>query len=72
MDELYPAVFAQLAALAQELYEKTGIADALDLGGGFGISYRSGFSGPDPNACAAAIQKQMQSLRKRFAALRCK
>ena len=64
MDEnFYPAVFAQLAALAQELYEKTGIAaDALDLGGGFGISYRSGFSGPDPNACAAAIQKQMQSL----------
>ena len=61
--DFYPAVFAQLAALAQELYEKTGIAaDALDLGGGFGVSYRPGFSGPDPGACAGAIREQMQTL----------
>ena len=64
MDEdFYPAIFAQLAALAQELYEKTGIAaDAIDLGGGFGISYRPDFSGPEPDACASAIQTQIQSL----------
>ena len=61
--EFYPAVFAQLAALAQELYGKTGIAaDALDLGGGFGVSYRPGFSGPDPGACADVIRMQIQSL----------
>ena len=61
--EFYPAVFAQLAALAQELYEKTGIAaDVVDLGGGFGVSYRPGFSGPDPGACAGAIRTQIQSL----------
>lgn len=36
MDEdFYPAIFAQLAALAQTLYEKTGAAaDAIDLGDG--------------------------------------
>ena len=64
MDEnFYPAVFEQLAALAQELYEKTGItADAVDLGGGFGVSYRPGYSGPGPDVCADAIQKQRQSL----------
>ena len=45
MDEdFYPAIFAQLAALAQTLYEKTGAAaDAIDLGDGFGVSYRPGF-----------------------------
>ena len=39
MDEdFYPAIFAQLAALAQTLYEKTdAAADAIDLGGGFGV-----------------------------------
>ena len=54
MDEdFYPAIFAQLAALAQTLYEKTdAAADAIDLGGGFGVSYRPGFSGPEPDACA--------------------
>ncbi len=64
MDEdFYPAVFAQLAALAQELYEKTGIAaDALDLGGGFGVSYRTDFSGPEPGVCANAIRAQRMSL----------
>lgn len=64
MDEdFYPAIFAQLSALAQELYEKTGVAaDAIDLGGGLGISYRPGFSGPEPDKCAAAIQSRMQSL----------
>ena len=61
--DFYPAVFAQLAALAQELYGKTGIAaDALDLGGGLGISYRPGFSEPDPGACAGAIRTQIQEL----------
>lgn len=61
--DFYPAIFAQLAALAQELYEKTGIAaDTLDLGGGFGVSYRPGFPGPDPGACADAIRTQMQLL----------
>ena len=61
--DFYPAIFAQLAALAQELYEKTGIAaDALDLGGGFGISYRPGFPGPEPEACAGAIRTQIQAL----------
>lgn len=64
MDEnFYPAVFAQLAALARELYEKTGIAaDAIDLGGGLGVSYRPGFPGPEPDACAEAIRTQLQSL----------
>lgn len=64
MDEaFYPAIFAQLAALAQTLYERTGIlADALDLGGGFGISYRPGFAGPSLPACAAAIGRQRQTL----------
>lgn len=61
--DFYPAVFAQLAALAQELYEKTGIAaDALNLGGGFGVSYRPGFPGPEPEACADAIRTQIQAL----------
>ena len=61
--DFYPAIFAQLAALAQELYEKTGIAaEALDLGGGFGISYRPGFPGPEPEACAGAIRTQIQAL----------
>ena len=64
MDEaFYPAIFAQLAALAQELYEKAGAAvDAIDLGGGFGVSYRPGFSGPEPEVCASAIQTQLQAL----------
>lgn len=64
MDEdFYPAIFAQLAALAQTLYEKTGAAaDAIDLGGGFGVSYRPGFSGPEPDACAKAILTQIQAL----------
>ena len=61
--DFYPAVFAQLAALAQELYETTGIAaDAIDLGGGFGVSYRPGFPGPEPGACADAIRTQRQAL----------
>ena len=64
MDEdFYPAIFAQLAALAQTLYEKTdAAADAIDLGGGFGVSYRPGFSGPEPDACAKAILTQIQAL----------
>lgn len=64
MDEdFYPALFAQLAALAQTLYEKTdAAADAIDLGGGFGVSYRPGFSGPEPDACAKAILTQIQAL----------
>ena len=42
---------------------KTGAAaDAIDLGGGFGVSYRPGFSGPEPDACAKAILTQIQAL----------
>lgn len=74
MDEnFYPAVFAQLAALAQELYEKTGIAaDALDLGGGFGISYRSGFPARIQTRALLPSKSRCSLSRKRFAALRCK
>lgn len=66
----YPAIFAQLAALAQELYEKTGICvNALDLGGGFGVGYRPGFAGSEIEACAEAIRAQLLKLPEPLAGL---
>ena len=59
----YPAVFAQLASAAVQLREKTGItAQLLDLGGGFGVSYRPDCPGPEPSACAAALRAQASAL----------
>ena len=56
MDEgFYPAVFAQLAAAAARLREKSGLTVRIfDLGGGFGVSCRPDCPGPDLSACAEA------------------
>ena len=64
MDEgFYPAVFAQLAAAAARLREKSGLTVRIfDLGGGFGVSCRPDCPGPDLSACAAAIRAQTCAL----------
>lgn len=72
MDQnFYPAVFAQLAALAEELLAKTGIAAALlDLGGGFGVSYRPGFDAPRPEICADVIRARVRRLPEALRSVR--
>lgn len=53
---LYPAIAQTLASCAAELLQKTGIAAAaIDLGGGFGVSYRPGYPAPSMEACAQAL-----------------
>lgn len=54
---LYPAIAQTLAACAAELLRQTGIAAAaLDLDGGFGVSYRPGYPAPSMEECAQALR----------------
>ena len=60
---LYPAIAQTLASCAAELLQKTGIAAAaIDLGGGFGVSYRPGYPAPDMADCAQALRRIWDTL----------
>ena len=60
---LYPAIAQTLASCAAELLQKTGIAAAaIDLGGGFGVSYRPGYPAPSMEACAQALHSIWDAL----------
>lgn len=60
---LYPAIAQTLAACAAELLHETGIAAAsIDLGGGFGVSYRPGYPAPDMADCAQALRRIWDTL----------
>ena len=60
---LYPAIAQTLASCAAELLQKTGIAAAaIDLGSGFGVSYRPGYPAPSMEACAQALRRIWDTL----------
>lgn len=60
---LYPAIAQTLASCAAELLQKTGIAAAaIDLGSGFGVSYRPGYPAPSMEACAQALHSIWDAL----------
>ena len=60
---LSPAIAQTLASCAAELLQKTSIAAAaIDLGGGFGVSYRPGYPAPSMEACAQALHSIWDAL----------